>query len=46
LRSDVKTIALLSGGFSSETLAAAGAAYVYASVKELFEEYGSSPLKD
>ena len=46
LRSNIKTIALRSGGFSSETLAEAGAAYVYASVKELFDRFDSSPLQD
>ena len=37
LRSDIKTIALRSGGFSGQVLAEAGAPYVYASVKELFD---------
>lgn len=46
LKSDVKTIALRSGGASEETLADAGAAYVYASVKELFETYDTSPLQE
>lgn len=46
LRSNVKTIGLRSGGFSSQTLARAGAPYIYASVKELFENYDSSPLND
>jgi membrane protein len=46
LRSDVKTIALRSGGFSEETLAEAGARYIYASVKELFDQFDSSPLHD
>jgi len=45
LRSDIKTIAVRSGGFSTETLAAAGAAYIYASVKELFDTFDSSPLR-
>ncbi len=44
LKSDIKTIALRSGGVSEETLADAGALYVFASVKELFEHYGRSPL--
>jgi phosphoglycolate phosphatase-like HAD superfamily hydrolase len=44
LKSDIRTIALRSGGVSEETLADAGALYVFASVKELFEHYDSSPL--
>lgn len=44
LRSDIKTIALRSGGFSQEILSGAGAPFVYASVKHLFEEFDSSPL--
>jgi phosphoglycolate phosphatase-like HAD superfamily hydrolase len=44
LKSDIKTIALRSGGISEETLADAGALYVFASVKELFEHYDRSPL--
>jgi membrane protein len=46
LRSEVKTIALRSGGFSENVLGDAGAIAVYASVKELFEQYDSSPLRD
>ena len=46
LRSDIKTIALRSGGFSGETLAGAGAPYIYASVKELFDSFAASPLQD
>ena len=46
LRSQIKTIALRSGGFSAETLAGAGAPYLYASVKELFESIETSPLLD
>src|ERR1700749_4428730 len=46
LRSDIKTIALRSGGFSAETLAGAGAPYIYASVKELFDAFDASPLQD
>lgn len=46
LRSDIKTIAVRSGGFSMDTLAAAGAAYVYASVQELFDTFDSSPLRN
>lgn len=46
LKSDIKTIALRSGGASEEQLAEVGAAYIYASVKELFESYDKSPLKD
>jgi membrane protein len=45
LRSDVKTIALRSGGHSKEALFEAGAAFVYASVKDLFEHFDSSPLQ-
>jgi phosphoglycolate phosphatase-like HAD superfamily hydrolase len=44
LKSDIKTIALRSGGISEETLADAGALYVFASVKELFDHYDRSPL--
>ena len=44
LKSDIRTIALRSGGVSEETLADAGALYVFASVRELFERYDSSPL--
>jgi membrane protein len=46
LRSDVKTIAVRSGGFSGQVLADAGAPYVYASVKELFDNFDTSPLQD
>ena len=46
LRSDIKTIALRSGGFSGDTLAEAGAPYIYASVKELFDNFDGSPLRD
>jgi membrane protein len=46
LRSSVKTIALRSGGFSGESLAEAGALYIYASVKELFDKFDSSPLRE
>ena len=46
LRSQIKTIALRSGGFSAETLAGSGAPYLYASVKELFESIETSPLQD
>jgi beta-phosphoglucomutase-like phosphatase (HAD superfamily) len=44
LRSDVKTIGLRSGGFSEEVLADAGAPYIYGSVKDLFENFETSPL--
>lgn len=44
LRSQIKTIALRSGGFSEEVLADAGASYIYASVKELFDNFAASPL--
>lgn len=46
LRSDIKTIGVRSGGFSGESLAAAGAPYIYASVKELFDNFDRSPLQD
>jgi HAD superfamily hydrolase (TIGR01509 family) len=46
LRSEIKTIAVRSGGFSGETLAEAGAPYIYASVKELFDKFDGSPLQD
>jgi len=45
LHVDVRTIALRSGGWSSDSLAAAGAAHIYASVKELFDNFGTSPLQ-
>lgn len=45
LRSDIKTIGVRSGGCSTETLAAAGAAFIYASVKELFDTFDSSALR-
>jgi membrane protein len=46
LKVDVKTIALRSGGASEQMLMEAGAAFVFASVKELFEHFDSSPLSD
>lgn len=46
LRSQIHTIGLRSGGFSTDVLAGAGAPYVYASVKELFDNFSSSPLQD
>jgi membrane protein len=46
LRSEIKTIAVRSGGFSGDTLAEAGAPYIYASVKELFDKFDNSPLQD
>jgi HAD superfamily hydrolase (TIGR01509 family) len=46
LRAGIKTLALRSGGFSDEVLADAGAPYVYASVKELFDNFEISPLRD
>lgn len=46
LRSSVRTIALRSGGFSEEVLADAGAPYIYASVKALFDAFDTSPLRD
>ncbi|HEY1615092.1 MAG TPA: HAD family hydrolase [Rhizomicrobium sp.] len=46
LRSDIKTIGVRSGGFSGQVLAEAGAPYIYASVKELFETFDNSPLGD
>jgi phosphoglycolate phosphatase-like HAD superfamily hydrolase len=44
LRSDVKTIALRSGGFSEEVLGDAGALYIYGSIKDLFDHFETSPL--
>jgi HAD superfamily hydrolase (TIGR01509 family) len=44
LRSKIKTIGLRSGGFSKEVLTDAGAPWVFASVRELFERFRSSPL--
>lgn len=46
LHSDIKTIAVRSGGFSGEALAGAGALSIYASVKELFDQFADSPLQD
>jgi membrane protein len=46
LRSNIRTIALRSGGFSSEVLAGAGAVQIYASVKELFDRFDTSPFQD
>jgi membrane protein len=46
LHSEVKTIAVRSGGFPGEILAEAGAPYIYASVKELFDNFDTSPLQD
>ena len=43
LRSGVKTIALRSGGASEGALIEAGAAYVFASVKDLFETSAVHP---
>ena len=44
LKSQIKTLAVRSGGFSKESLAAAGAAWVYGSVQELLDELAASPL--
>ena len=44
LRSNIKTIAVRSGGFSEEVLAGAGASHVYGSVKDLFDNFSGSPL--
>jgi phosphoglycolate phosphatase-like HAD superfamily hydrolase len=44
LRSDIRTIGLRSGGFSEEVLSGAGASYIYGSVKDLFENFDTSPL--
>lgn len=46
LRSGIRTIALRSGGFSESVLTDAGAPYVYASVKDLFDNFAASPLDD
>lgn len=43
-RNSVRTIGLLSGGFSELALEEAGAVSVYHSVKDLYENYGQSPL--
>jgi phosphoglycolate phosphatase-like HAD superfamily hydrolase len=43
-RNTVKTIGLLSGGFSELVLEEAGAVTVYHSVKDLYEHYDRSPL--
>ena len=44
-QSAVRTIALRSGGFSEEALAGAGAAYIYTSVEELYNDFDNSPLQ-
>jgi beta-phosphoglucomutase-like phosphatase (HAD superfamily) len=44
LQSNIKTIALRSGGFSEEALGDAGAEHIYGSVKELFENFDASLL--
>jgi membrane protein len=44
LKVGVKTIAVRSGGASQQALTDAGAAYVFASVKELFESFDRTPL--
>ena len=46
LRSGIRTIGVRSGGFSTETLSGAGAPWVYASVKELAENFAASPLAE
>jgi membrane protein len=46
LRSGIHTSALRSGGFSGQALAEAGAPYIYASVKELFDKFDRSPLAE
>lgn len=43
-RADVPTIALRTGGFGADELTELGAKGVYASLTELREEYGKSPL--
>lgn len=43
-KNDVRTIALLSGGFSELDLEEAGAVAIYHSVKDLYEHYEESPL--
>lgn len=43
-RSQIRTIALRSGGASEEELGNAGAAFVYASVKALVDDFDGSPL--
>lgn len=44
LRSQIKTIALRSGGASEEELGDAGAAFIYPSVKALLNDFDCSPL--
>jgi|SRR6185312_3053849 len=43
-KNQVRTIALLSGGFSELVLEEAGAVAIYHSVKDLYEHYDESPL--
>jgi beta-phosphoglucomutase-like phosphatase (HAD superfamily) len=43
-KAGMRTIALLSGGFTAEALRAAGAAGVYRDVSELLDRYDESPL--
>jgi membrane protein len=45
LHSNIKTIGVRSGGFSGQILAEAGAPYIYASIKELFDTFDTSPLR-
>jgi phosphoglycolate phosphatase-like HAD superfamily hydrolase len=44
-KAGVHTIALLSGGFTGEELAAEGAIAVYQDVADLLERYDASPLR-
>jgi membrane protein len=46
LRSQIRTVALRSGGFSEEALTLAGATHVYGSVKEIFDNFRASPLNN
>ena len=43
-KNGVRTIALLSGGFSELALEEAGAIAIYHSVSDLYEHYDESPL--
>ena len=43
-RAGMRTIGLLSGGFSEETLRASGAVHVYQDVADLLEHYDETPL--
>jgi phosphoglycolate phosphatase-like HAD superfamily hydrolase len=43
-RADVKTIAVLTGGFSAEELREAGAEAVYESLEQLLDQFEDTPF--